>query len=386
MDSQPLPIEFAQAIFDPSEAVWRCDLDGWEIETDDGLQGYCTGGHHFVCLDIQSFVAADETYTDDGSDTTSEGSEKPDQHDEAFIVDDEDLKNPYQALVRCIKDLDKSDCDKAMLMEALDEIDQEDNGCEVLIGMINSIDYEEVQSETEDDTSEEDTIVSDGEEVISDEEGILGEQAKMSIKEGTATDEIATESQEEELTSEDTVEKEATSELDIHDEPVEDLLGLVQFPTRTSRDPSSLVETSSNQMQDAVTLPDKDVSQCISTVAQVQRTAVKKVVVTEISDSEAEMDHEMLQHQLWFDEEEIEFLCKNKLALIQDEIEVPSSTSEEMDDGADGEASFEDLEELKEQLFIAIQRARWERNEAKKVYQENLLLNAQAVDENGADQ
>lgn len=41
----PTPENTTGVEFDKEDEVWRCTLCGWEVETVDGVQGYCREGH-----------------------------------------------------------------------------------------------------------------------------------------------------------------------------------------------------------------------------------------------------------------------------------------------------------------------------------------------------
>ena len=41
----PTPENTTGVEFDPKDEVWRCTHCGWEVETVDGVQGYCRSGH-----------------------------------------------------------------------------------------------------------------------------------------------------------------------------------------------------------------------------------------------------------------------------------------------------------------------------------------------------
>ena len=51
---------YSEAKFDIEDRVWRCTECGWEVETDDGVEGTCSRGHKFDCTGIVNFEPADE--------------------------------------------------------------------------------------------------------------------------------------------------------------------------------------------------------------------------------------------------------------------------------------------------------------------------------------
>ena len=53
----PTPENTTGVVFDHEDRIWRCVHCGWEVETVDGVQGICKGGHvvgffpfSFLCL------------------------------------------------------------------------------------------------------------------------------------------------------------------------------------------------------------------------------------------------------------------------------------------------------------------------------------------------
>ena len=48
-----------EAELDPCDEIWRCATCSWEVETNDGLRGFCRGGHDFNLTLIEGWFPAD---------------------------------------------------------------------------------------------------------------------------------------------------------------------------------------------------------------------------------------------------------------------------------------------------------------------------------------
>ena len=358
--------------------VWRCTLCAWEIETDDGLKGYCAEGHLFDCTNIPNFEALDKEVTDHDSIVSSEGW---DEYEEDDAVIDEDIEDPYLALIQSIKDIDTSSLDNGLLTRAFKEIDAVEDGYKVLIDGINSIDMvdADIEDSEEDDevldheedkvTSEEDGVVNDeedlaveGEDIASndEEEGSEEEETASAWDPEVTSEEDDSESEEEEVDKEPKKEENVGSAGNLTSADVEKLKDTIKLLTKLSEGLSTTNSANLAQRPPAAKRSQPSPLPFPRAFDEEKSSSSKAGSKNTKLDSGNKSGDEVSKQPLLFDPKEIVSTLKAKDELIHAHNEKPPGNSDDEDE-------YEwDLEDLDGELVDAIEKARLARNEQKK--------------------
>ena len=175
---------FTRPICGAEDDVWRCSICGWEIETDDGVRGFCSSGHRFDCTNIPGFEALDEDPAGDETGSVASG-ESWDEYESDGLVEDDLLANAEARIRLVLRDVDrgtrevqslwKNPLDGPLLLGALDAIAEEqreagmegDGGFALLIKLINTVKMEE---DEEEGSAEEETEEQSNDEANEEEE------------------------------------------------------------------------------------------------------------------------------------------------------------------------------------------------------------------------
>ena len=326
--------------------VWRCSICAWEIETDDGVKAYCRTGHQFDCNNSPDFKPCDEDLTETYSTVSSSAT---DEYEKDGLIDDEDVERPLKTLCRSMKDLDKSDCDKFMLIDALNKLGDTEDMFKVLVSHINSV--EEVAGEF-DDTHSNDHQESEEE----DDTTLINKDFAADHRQQCMSLDIASDGEHESGSQETQEEDEddTINEVDL-EKPKHSLQLCAEDVTKMKAFWIYLTDIFEAAILEAD--PHLAEGQAIGRYAGLSESRASGSM---IHGAEAEADEQPLEKSLLFDTTQIQTIIRRRDALMNDHETSPPSRA------CDNVKYEWVLDDLNEELFLAIQVARLARNEAKR--------------------
>ena len=383
---------FTVARFDEEHQVWRCGLCDWEIETDDNVRGYCSHGHQFDCSNTPGFEALD---ADSSEDDSISSSESWDEYETDDLIEDGVLKDPHKRLHWLIHVIDEGVVEDTLLLETLDEIADFENEYVVLIHALNSLDKvehhdeEDVQSENDQSHGEEgDTAV------VEDEDEYASDQTLLSDSPGELSDTLYSDDEDptnswqpeisdtEESTEDEGEEEESDERDDDGVDQASALRVLAQERPPTQQDITKLRGTIQFLLKLNVALTNPQVAETIEYLTHLcdtldlrtrharpsqqlpgrpvpQPASIHDLAKLDLDDGAKDP---VTNEPLFFDPSPIKAALTKKYKLVQEHDHGPPYSLQQ-------EHHYEwDIEDVDEELVVAIQEARAARNDAKKKY------------------